>query len=136
MHAQVTPEDSRLLHSIPPARVALIERIAQAAPGAGKTAKAQSNLQQRFVRSYFRGVGEEDLAERTPAVLAKAAMDHLAFGAERKPAGKSLIRVFNPDPKRDGFESPHTVVMLVTDDVPFLVDSVGIVFQRAEIAVH
>jgi hypothetical protein len=25
MHAQVTPEDSRLLHSIPPARVALID---------------------------------------------------------------------------------------------------------------
>lgn len=136
MHAQVTPEDSRLLHSIPPARVALIERIAQATPGAGKNAKAQSNLQQRFVRSYFRGVAEEDLAERTPAVLAKAAMDHLAFGAERRPTGKSLIRVFNPDPKRDGFESPHTVVMLVTDDAPFLVDSVGIVFRRAEIAVH
>ena len=54
MHAQVTPEDSRLLHSIPPARVALIERIALAAPGAGKSAKAQNNLQQRFVRSYFR----------------------------------------------------------------------------------
>ena len=136
MHAQVTPEDSRLLHSIPPARVALIERIAQAAPGAGKAAKAQSNLPQRFVRSYFRGVGEEDLAERTPAVLAKFAMEHLAFGSVRKPAGQSLIRVFNPDPKRDGFESPHTVVMLVTDDAPFLVDSVGIVFRRAEIAVH
>ena len=133
MHAQVTPEDSRLLHSIPPARVALIERIAQATP---KGAKAQNSLQQRFIRSYFRGVGEEDLAERTPAVLAKAAMDHLAFGSERRPAGQSLVRVFNPDPQRDGFESPHTVVMLVTDDAPFLVDSVGIVFRRAEVAVH
>jgi hypothetical protein len=81
MHAQVTPEDSRLLHSIPPARVALIERIAQATP---KGAKAQNSLQQRFIRSYFRGVGEEDLAERTPAVLAKAAMDHLAFGSDRR----------------------------------------------------
>jgi glutamate dehydrogenase len=136
MHAQVTPEDSRLLHSIPPARVALIERIAQATPGAGKSAKAQNNLPQRFVRSYFRGVGEEDLAERTPAVLAKAAMDHLTFGSERRPAGQPLVRVFNPDPKRDGFESPHTVVMLVTDDAPFLVDSLGIVFRRAEVAVH
>jgi glutamate dehydrogenase len=136
MHAQVTPEDSRLLHSIPPARVALIERIAQAVPGAGKSAKAQNNLQQRFVRSYFRGVGEEDLAARTPGTLAKAAMDHFAFGSQRRPAGQSLIRVFNPDPQRDGFESPHTVVMLVTDDMPFLVDSIGIVFSRAEIAMH
>ena len=67
---------------------------------AGKSAKAQSNLQQRFVRSYFRGVGEEDFAERTPAALARVAMDHLAFGLERKPAHQTLIRVFNPDPKR------------------------------------
>lgn len=136
MHAQVTPEDSRLLHSIPPARVALIERIAQAAPGAGKSAKAQSNLQQRFVRSYFRGVGEEDLRERTPAALARVAMDHLAFGMERKPAHQNLIRVFNPDPKADGFDSPHTVVMIVTDDAPFLVDSINIALRRAEISVH
>ena len=136
MHAQVTPEDSRLLHSIPPARVALIERIAQAAPGAGKSAKAQSNLQQRFVRSYFRGVGEEDLRERTPAALARVAMDHLAFGMERKPPHQTLIRVFNPDPKSDGFDSAHTVVMIVTDDAPFLVDSIGIALRRAEISVH
>src|ERR1700761_9435026 len=128
MHAQVTPEDSRLLHSIPPTRVALIERIAQAVPGAGKSAKAQSSLQQRYVRSYFRGVGEEDLAERTPTALASAALDHLAFGSERRPAGQSLVRVFNPERSSDGFESPHTVVMLVTDDAPFLVDSLGIVF--------
>jgi glutamate dehydrogenase len=136
MHAQVTPEDSRLLHSIPPARVALIERIAQAAPGAGKSAKAQSNLQQRFVRSYFRGVGEEDLRERTPAALARVAMDHLAFAMERKPAHQTLIRVFNPDPKSDGFDSSHTVVMIVTDDAPFLVDSIGIALRRAEISIH
>src|SRR5260370_1165112 len=103
MHAQVTPEDSRLLHSIPPARVALIERIAQATP---KSAKAQNSLQQRFVRSYFRGVGEEDLAERTPAVLAKAAMDHLAFGSERRAAGQSSVRVFNPDPQREANPPP------------------------------
>ncbi len=133
MHAQVTPEDSRLLHSIPPARVALIERIAQATP---RAARGHGNLQQRFVRSYFRGVGEEDLAERTPAALAKAATAHLAFGSERRATGQSLVRVFNPDPRRDGFESPHTVVMFVTDDAPFLVDSLGIVFRRAEVAVH
>jgi len=97
MHAQVTPEDSRLLHSIPPTRVALIERIAQAAPNGGKSAKAQSSLQQRFIRSYFRGVGEEDLAARTPGALASAALDHLAFGTDRRTTGQSLVRVFNPE---------------------------------------
>ncbi len=134
MHGQILPEDSRLLHSIPPARVALIERIAQAA--AGKSPRELRELQQRFVRAYFRGVGEEDLAERAPGALARAAMLHFDFGTQRRKAGSSLVRVFNPDPERDGFDSPHTLVMLVTDDAPFLVDSIGIVFRRAETAVH
>jgi len=63
-------------------------------------------------------------------------MEHLNFGSQRRAAGQPLVRVFNPDPERDGFDSPHTLVMLVTDDMPFLVDSVGMVFSRAEIAVH
>jgi glutamate dehydrogenase len=68
--------------------------------------------------------------------LAKAAIGHLAFGSQRRTAGQPLVRVFNPDLQRDGFESPHTVVLLVTDDAPFLVDSLGIVFRAAEAAVH
>ncbi|HZO23789.1 MAG TPA: NAD-glutamate dehydrogenase [Steroidobacteraceae bacterium] len=129
--APVSSEDSRLLHSIPPSRVALIEGIALAAARRNRGA-----LQQRYVRAYFRGVGEEDLAERAPSVLARAALEHLELGSQRRRPGQPLVRVFNPDPQRDGFESPHTVVMLVTDDMPFLVDSVGIVFSRADIAVH
>jgi glutamate dehydrogenase len=128
MHAQV--DDSRLLRSIPAARVALIERIARAA-GSG----ARRELQQRFLRSYFRGVAEDDLAERTPRQLAQAALAHLQFGARRAP-GRSLVKVFNPDLARDGFESPHTLVVTVTDDMPFLVDSLGMAFTRAELAVH
>jgi glutamate dehydrogenase len=138
MHAQVAPDDNRLLRSIPAARVALIERIAHAVSAAAKRnreARGQMELQQRFVKAYFRGVGEEDLAERTPALLAHAALDHFEFGLKRAP-GQSLVRVFNPDPERDGFDSPHTLVLTVTDDMPFLVDSLGIVFSRSELAVH
>src|SRR5580693_5655503 len=131
MHAPVAVEENRLLRSIPAARVAMIERIARAASGSG----GRNELRQRFLRAYFRGVAEEDLAERAPRQLAKAALAHLAFGA-RRPAGRSLVRVFNPDLAADGFESPHTLVLTVTDDMPFLVDSVGMAFGRAELAVH
>jgi glutamate dehydrogenase len=134
MHAQVAPDDNRLLRSIPTARVALIERIAHAIPRS-RDGRRLLELQQHFARAYFHGVGEEDLAERTPALLARAALDHFQFGNKRAP-GQSLVRVFNPDPERDGFDSPHTLVLTVTDDMPFLVDSLGIVFSRAELAVH
>ena len=138
MHAQAAPEENRLLRSIPATRVALIEGIANAvAPHVKRSGggRSQLEMQQRFVRSYFRGVGEEDLSERTPAILAQAALDHFEFGVKRAP-GQSLVRVFNPEAERDGFESPHTLVLTVTDDMPFLVDSLGIVFKRADLAVH
>src|SRR5262250_628340 len=93
-------DDSHLLHSIPAERAALIERIARASPGGGR----RNELRQRFLRAYFHGVAEEDLAERTPRQLARAALAHLEFGARRAP-GRSLVRVFNPQPDSDGFES-------------------------------
>src|SRR5580698_7015270 len=125
MHAQAAPDDNRLLRSIPATRVALIDRIAKAVATATKRdgeSRNATDLQQRFVKAYFRGVGEEDLAERTPGLLARMALDHFEFGMKRAPE-QSLVRVFKPDPERDGFDSPHTLVLTVTDDMPFLVDS-------------
>ncbi len=142
MHAPDLPsDDSRVLRSIPPARLALIDRIArsrlaprQGAPAASDMAPYRE-IQQRFLRAYFRGVGEEDLAERAPAALASAARSHLQLGWRRAP-GQSRVRIFNPDRERDGFESPHTLAQIVTEDRPFLVDSIGIAFARAGLAMH
>ncbi len=64
MHAQAAPDDNRLLRSIPATRVALIDRIAKAVSTVSKRGGDSRNLtdlQQRFVKAYFRGVGEEDL---------------------------------------------------------------------------
>ena len=136
MHAPSSSAgENRLLRSIPPARLALIDGIARIRLPHGKADRVQPELRQSFLRSYFRGVGEEDLASRAPAALASAASCHLGLGARRAP-GESLVRIFNPDPQHDGFESPHTVVQIITDDRPFLVDSVGLVFGRAGLAVH
>jgi glutamate dehydrogenase len=131
MHAHAAPEDDRLLRSIPAARVALIEKIAHAGAARGE----RRELTQRFLRAYFHGVAEEDLAEHLPLHLAQAALAHLAFAARRAP-GRSLVRVFNPAAAADGCESTHTLVLTVTDDMPFLVDSLGMAFARAELAVH
>ena len=127
--------DTSILRSIPAARRALIERIVAArVPRSG--ARASAAVRQNFLRAYFRGVAEEDLAQRPPAALAAAALDHLKFGSLARRPGQALVKVFNPDSAHGGFQSEHTLVMIVTDDMPFLVDSLGIVFSRAEIAVH
>ena len=40
------------------------------------------------------------------------------------------MRVYNPDFEQHGWQSPHTVVEIVTDDMPFLVDSVTMELSR------
>ncbi len=41
------------------------------------------------------------------------------------------MRVFNPTLREHGFTSPHTVIEMVNDDMPFLVDSISLALDRA-----
>ena len=88
-----------------------------------------------FVQAYYRGVDEEDLRATDAGSLAAAAAGHLRFGATRKP-GQPLVRVFNPTLAADAWESPHTFVELVTDDMPFLVDSLALVLNECGLAIQ
>ncbi len=112
--------------TVPSRRLALLERIAKAA----RAAAARD-----FVRQYYRGVDERDLAAHTPADLAAMAQLHRRLGNRRR-RRQPLVQVLNAEPARDGFDSAHTLVAIVTDDMPFLVDSVSMVFAGAGIAVH
>ncbi len=46
------------------------------------------------------------------------------------------VRVFNPDYEEHGWQSPHTFVAVLHEDMPFLVDSVRIELNRRGITVH
>jgi glutamate dehydrogenase len=124
---------SRMLGQVPESRLQLIERIVAAVRR--RTSGRDTERAVRFVRAYYRGVADEDLAARDPSDLAAAALTHLEFGSKRAPES-ALVRVFNPDPERDGFRSPHTVVIIVTDDMPFLVDSLSMVYGDLSAGVH
>ncbi len=65
----------------------------------------------------------DDVAERSLRDLAGAALSLWRFAGRRRP-GQAKIRVYNPEPDIDGWSSPHTIVEIVNDDMPFLVDSV------------
>ena len=122
-----------MLGKVPASRVRLIEAIIRAARGRGPA--AERALRETFIRTYFRGVADEDLVTRGPADLAGAALTHFEGARNRRP-GRPWVRVFNPDPARDGFRSPHTVVMIACDDMPFLVDSMVMAVNQAELALH
>ena len=88
-----------------------------------------------FVTGYFAGVSPDDLAERKADDLYGAAAAHLNL-ARRRTSGTSKVRVYNPQVEQHGWQSTHTIVEIVTDDMPFLVDSVRMVVNRRGYTSH
>jgi glutamate dehydrogenase len=88
-----------------------------------------------FVRAYYRQVDPGDLAERAGADLYGAALSHWNFARRREP-GKPRVRVFNPSVAEHGWQSTHTIVEIVNDDMPFLVDSVTMELNRHGLMLH
>ncbi|MFO1079699.1 MAG: NAD-glutamate dehydrogenase [Reyranellaceae bacterium] len=88
-----------------------------------------------FARRLFARVADKDLAAAPAVERGGAAVSLLAFARRRLP-GVAKVRVFNPTAADHGFASPHSVVQIVNDDMPFLVDSIGNELGRREIGVH
>jgi glutamate dehydrogenase len=122
-----------MLGKVPASRLRLIDDIVRSARGHASSAGQQST--EAFLRRYFRGVAEEELQARGAKTLAAAAIRHLADGMSRQP-GRAVVRVFNPTIERDGYVSPHTIVTIICDDMPFLVDSIGMAASQEGLAVH
>ena len=90
---------------------------------------------EEFVRQYYRRVPTEDLAELDPLDLYGAALAHWNFARRREP-GTPKVRVYNPEFEQHGWQSPHTVVELVSDDMPFIVDSATMALSGEGAGIH
>ncbi|MGI8717909.1 MAG: NAD-glutamate dehydrogenase [Lapillicoccus sp.] len=88
-----------------------------------------------FLRRYYRHVETEDLLARPPEDLLGAALSHEDL-ARRRPVGTANVAVLNPAVEAQGWSSGHTVVQIVTDDMPFLVDSVTAALSRPDRTIH
>ncbi|WP_067488482.1 NAD-glutamate dehydrogenase [Actinomadura hibisca] len=88
-----------------------------------------------YLRLYYRHVAPEDLLTRDPADICGPAMAHRLLGEER-PQGRAKVRVFTPTLEECGWDPGHTVVQVVTDDMPFLVDSVSMELNRHHFTSH
>jgi glutamate dehydrogenase len=82
-----------------------------------------------FVRQLYHWVPQGDLAERSPRALYGAAMAVWGFAGHRAP-GSASVRAYNPVLAEDGWQSKNTIVEVVTDHMPFVVDSVGMELSR------
>ena len=97
---------------------------------------AEGKIQaETFIRQYYGQVDLEDLAERSITNLCGAALAHLNFINEFK-SGTPKLRVYNPQSEEDGWESTHTAIEIVNDNMPFLVDSVTMEVNRQGLTLH
>ena len=89
----------------------------------------------RFLRRYYRYVSPQDVLERDPVDVFGAAVSHHRL-AQQRPQGRPLVRVSTPTVEENGWQCGHTVVEVVTDDMPFLVDSVTAELSRQDRGIH
>jgi len=101
--------------------------VQQEAPGDGLT--------EELVSDYLAAREPHDHDALTAADASGAIDALLALGRDRQPGGR-IVRVGNPSRAVDGWESPHTVVEVVGDDAPFLVDSVSSALARRGYDIH
>ena len=95
----------------------------------------QALMCSEFVRQFFGTVSLDDLSEWTIEDLYGAAVNFWSLIEERKP-GETKIRIYNPNDEQHGWQTTHTVVEVICEDMSFLVDSLRIVINRMGLALH
>jgi len=88
-----------------------------------------------ILRVYYRHVAPEDLLDRNPVDVYGPAMSQRQL-AQTRPQGRAVIRVYTPTLDENGWDPGRSVVEVVTDDMPFLVDSVTMEIDRHDIGMH
>jgi glutamate dehydrogenase len=88
-----------------------------------------------YLTLYYRHVAVEDLVGRDPADIWGPALFQRQLGEER-PQGRARVRAFAPTVEEHGWDPGHSVVQVVTDDMPFLVDSVTMELNRHDLSIH
>ncbi|NGO76848.1 NAD-glutamate dehydrogenase [Streptomyces sp. YC504] len=88
-----------------------------------------------YLQRYYLHTAPEDLTDRDPVDVFGAALSHYRL-AENRPQGTANVRVHTPTVEENGWTSSHSVVEVVTDDMPFLVDSVTNELSRQGRGIH
>jgi glutamate dehydrogenase len=97
--------------------------------------EATSDQVTRFLSQTFEKIGDGDILAMGVDALYGGAMTMWKLG-ERRNAGEAKVRVYNPRVEEHGWKCPHTVVEIVNDDMPFLVDSVTGYLNQTGHTVH
>ncbi|MCE4945762.1 NAD-glutamate dehydrogenase [Streptomyces albulus] len=112
-------------------------RVGESSPAGGKppVRGLDPDTLAGYLQRYYLHTAPEDLADRDPVDVFGAALSHYRL-AEQRPQGTANVRVHTPTVEENGWTSSHSVVEVVTDDMPFLVDSVTNELSRQGRGIH
>jgi glutamate dehydrogenase len=100
-----------------------------------KIPKDEAPLLEAFIRQYYWSVSPEDLVSRGLFDLYGAVVSHWHHIYQRKP-NETKVRVYNPQFEKHGWQSAHTVIEIVCNEMPFLVDSISMELNRMDLNIH
>ncbi len=99
----------------------LIDQVAERVHARLTPERAEAT--ERFVRWFYAHVPPGDVVHDSTDNLYGAAIALWSLGETRE-EGAPKVRVYTPHAEKDGWHSHHTIVEIVTDDMPFLFESV------------
>ena len=111
-----------------------LARLLSEHPPAG-VGRADADQIEALLRVYYRHISPADLEGCEAVDLLGGLVAHWQLMRSRRP-GRTRIRVYNPDQEEHGWRSSHTVIEIVTDDMPFLVDSASWALNRRGLTIH
>ncbi len=88
-----------------------------------------------LAETFCRRIPEEDFRSRSAADWSGLLLGLLDLLRERK-ADQPKARIFNPSLDEHGWESSHSVLQIINDDMPFLVDSVCMSLASHDVLIH
>ncbi|RUR15894.1 NAD-glutamate dehydrogenase [Legionella sp. km535] len=108
---------------------AVVEKIKHSMTG------EQAGFCAEFSKQLYGTVALEDLREWDIDDLYGAVVNFWSLIVERSPR-ETKIKIYNPDFERHGWQTTHTVVEIICDDMPFIVDSLRMVINRMGLTSH
>lgn len=124
-----------MLHRSEEAKLSLVRSLANRA-GRAASKSHKKNIR-AFIERFYGNIAPEDILKVPPDDLLASALSAWSYLQKRTPE-KAQIKVFNPSSlaKSKSWSCPHTIVEIVNDDMPFLVDSVTSALNEMNLTIH